>query len=578
MAIETQTQTLLPPNISTVDGYVDYEGRPISRFSSGGWRSASFIIVVEVAERFAYYGISSNLITYLSGPIGETTAAAAANVNAWSGVASLLPLLGAFVADSFLGRYWTIVFASLVYILGLGLLTLSALLTSFTNRDCQNKININSTKSSCSPPEMQIFIFFLSLYLVAFGQGGHKPCVQAFGADQFDENNLQESKSKSSFFNWWYLSFSSGITLSIVLVVYIQDNLNWALGFSIPCTIMVASLVVFLLGTKTYRYTLGTNEQNPFARIGRVFVAALRNRKATRPLVMDGEEEATETALPDHQTSSSKQFKFLNKALVATDSLLEDGKFCRVAVTDIEEAKALLRLIPIWTTCLAYGMVFAQTITFFTKQGATMDRTIFPGFKIPAATLQLFIGIAIIIFIPIYDRVFVPLTRALTRFPSGITMLQRIGTGMVLSAICMIVAGFVELKRVETAENYGLIDKPNETIPMSVWWLVPQYLLLGLADVFTIVGLQEFFYDQVPKELRSLGVSLYLSVLGVGSLLSSVLVSAIDEVSSANGGVSWFASNLNQAHLDYFYWLLAGLSVVGFAVYLYFAKTYIYKR
>ncbi|TXG53381.1 hypothetical protein EZV62_022550 [Acer yangbiense] len=531
MAIETQTQTLLPPNISTVDGYVDYKGRPISGFSSGGWRSASFIIVVEVAERFAYYGISSNLITYLSGPIGETTAAAAANVNAWSGVASLLPLLGAFVADSFLGRYWTIVFASLVYILGLGLLTLSAMLTSFTNWDCQNKININSTKSSCSPPEMQIFIFFFSLYLVAFGQGGHKPCVQAFGADQFDENNLQESKAKSSFFNWW-----------------------------------------------TYRYTLGTNEQNPFARIGRVFVAALRNRKATRPLVMDGEEEATETALPDHQTSSSQQFKFLNKALVATDSLLEDGKFCRVAVTDIEEAKALLRLIPIWTTCLAYGMVFAQTITFFTKQGATMDRTIFPGFKIPAATLQLFIGIAIIIFIPIYDRVFVPVSRALTRFPSGITMLQRIGTGMVLSAICMTVAGFVELKRVETAENYGLIDKPNETIPMSFWWLVPQYLLLGLADVFTIVGLQEFFYDQVPKELRSLGVSLYLSVLGVGSLLSSVLVSAIDEVSSANGGVSWFASNLNQAHLDYFYWLLAGLSVVGFAVYLYFAKTYIYKR
>ncbi|KAI9201638.1 hypothetical protein LWI28_026541 [Acer negundo] len=576
MVIESQTQTLLPPNTSTVDGYVNYKGRPISRFSSGGWRSASFIIVVEVAERFAYYGISSNLITYLSGPIGETTAAAAANVNAWSGVASLLPLLGAFVADSFLGRYWTIVFASLVYILGLGLLTLSALLTSFTNWDCQNKININSTKSSCSPPEMQIFIFFLSLYLVAFGQGGHKPCVQAFGADQFDENNLQESKAKSSFFNWWYLSFSSGITLSIVLVVYIQDNLNWALGFGVPCAIMVASLVVFLLGTRTYRYTLGTNEQNPFARIGRVFVAALRNRKATRPLVMDGEEEAPETALPDHQTSS-QQFKFLNKALVATDSLLEDGKFCKVAVTDIEEAKALLRLIPIWTTCLAYGMVFAQTITFFTKQGATMDRTIFQGFKIPAATLQLFIGIAIIIFIPIYDRVFVPVTRTLTRFPSGITMLQRIGTGMVLSAICMIVAGFVELKRMETAEKYGLIDKPNETIPMSFWWLVPQYLLLGLADVFTIVGLQEFFYDQVPKELRSLGVSLYLSIMGIGSLLSSLLVSTIDEVSSANGGVSWFANNLNQAHLDYFYWLLAGLSVVGFAVYLYFAKTYIYK-
>lgn len=569
MAIFQTANSAEPPLLEdTVDGAVDFKGQPVTRSRSGGWRSAGYIIAVEVTERFAYFGIASNLVTYLTGPLNQSTAAAAENVNAWAGTASLLPLLGAFISDAYLGRYRTIIIASLIYILGLALVTISAILTSMNSSSClQNSENVGS----CSPSQLLVIAFMCSIYLVAIGQGGHKPCVQAFGADQFDGRHQKESIAKSSFFNWWYFGISIGANFSVLIIVYIEDDVSWALAFGILFILMSVGLVVFLLGTKTYRYSVKGNGGNPFKRIGRVFVAAFRNRRFTTPSVKNNEEEA-HGAFPQH---SSEQFKCLNKALIEPDCFGEARKQC--SIEDVEDAKALLRLIPIWTTCLGYAIVFAQATTFFTKQGETMDRTLFSGFKIPAASLQFFIGIAIILFIPVYDRIFVPAARALTHKPSGITMLQRIGIGISLSAISMMVAAIVEMKRLKTADEHRLVDDSTATVPMSVWWLVPQYTLFGVADVFTLVGMQEFFYDQVPYELRSMGLSFYLSVIGVGSFLSSILISVIDELSSANGGKSWFASNLNQAHLDYFYWLLAGLSMAGLAAFVYFSRSYVYN-
>ncbi|KAK9929740.1 hypothetical protein M0R45_026826 [Rubus argutus] len=533
-----------------VEDAVDYKGNPVRRSSSGCWRSASFIIGVEVAERLAYYGIGSNLISFLTGPLGQSTATAAENVNVWSGTVMLIPLLGAFVADSFLGRYRTIIAASLLYVLGLGLLTLSAFLPS---------------------SQLQVLLFFFALYLVAVGLGGFKPCVQAFGADQFDGQDREECKAKSSFFNWWNFGICVGSLFAFSVLAYIQDNVSWSLGFGIPCIVMVLALFIFLVGTRTYRYSVKREEESPFVRIGKVFAAAVRNwRTALSAITSEQESRGT---LPHR---SSEQFKFLNKALLAPNDLKGTGKVCTIA--EVEEAKTVLRLFPIWATCLLYAIVFAQGSTLFTKQGATMDRTVVPGFEIPAASLQLFITLSVFVFIPSYDRIFVPIARAFTREPSGITMLQRIGVGMFFSIISMVVAALVEMKRLQTAKDYDLVDMPSATIPMSVWWLVPQYLLFGLADVFTMVGQQEFFYDQVPNELRSAGLALYFSIFGVGSFLSSFLIYVIEEATSAVGGTSWFSNNLNRAHLDYFYWLLAALSALQLAAFMYFAKSYIYNN
>ena len=152
--------------------------------------------------------------------------------------------------------------------------------------------------------------------------------------------------------------------------------------------------------------------------------------------------------------------------MLSPDGSKEHGKVC--SIREVEEAKAVLRLVPIWAASLVYAVVLAQSSTFFTKQGSTMDRSITASVKIPAASLQSFISLTIVLSIPIYDRIFVPLARSWTKRPAGITMLQRIGTGMFLSAISMIIAALVEMKRLKTAHEYGLVDKPRAMVPMSV--------------------------------------------------------------------------------------------------------------
>uniref|UniRef100_A0A2P2NGB9 Protein NRT1/ PTR FAMILY 5.10 n=1 Tax=Rhizophora mucronata TaxID=61149 RepID=A0A2P2NGB9_RHIMU len=177
---------------------------------------------------------------------------------------------------------------------------------------------------------------------------------------------------------------------------------------------MLAALLVFVLGSRTYRYGIRRDEKDPYMRIGQAIFKAVRNHRTTSSAMVIKEEARL-------YCQNSQQFKFLNQALSAVDGSME-GQNVR-GVNDVDETKSLLRLIPIWTTSMAYAIVFAQTSTFFTEQGATVDRTIFPGYQISAASLQSFIGVAIIVLIPIYDRILLPMARAFTKKPTSITML-----------------------------------------------------------------------------------------------------------------------------------------------------------
>lgn len=112
---------------------------------------------------------------------------------------------------------------------------------------------------------------------------------------------------------------------------------------------------------------------------------------------------------------------------------------------------------------------------------------------------------------------------------------------------------------------------------MSVFWLFPQFFLIGSAEVFAYVGQLEFFYDEATDGTRSISSAMFLSEIGIGSWLSTAVVKIIE---ARTGGVEngWIQNNLNKSRLDYFYWVLTGINGVNFLVYLVIAMWYKGKR
>ncbi|CAI9114925.1 OLC1v1015750C1 [Oldenlandia corymbosa var. corymbosa] len=319
----------------------------------------------------------------------------------------------------------------------------------------------------------------------------------------------------------------------------------------------------------TYRFRVSYNERSPFMRICCKFIEATRNWRGSSSAI--SREEGDQAPSP----SDSLECKFPDKEVIASDGSKEGWDVCNVS--KFKKANSVRRFYPILISCLIYGIIYSQSLTLYTKQGVTMDRSISPSLQVPAASLQSLLYLSILLFVAIYDRVLVPFARTITGKSSGITILQRIGVGLFVSTITMITAALVERKRLEITKQYGLADKPKETVPMSVVWLVPQYILFGVSEVFVMVGMQEFFCDEMPADLKSTGLALYLSIFGLGSFLSSFMISVIEKVTGRNGHDGWFSDNLNKGHLDYFYWLLAILSAVAFAAFLLAAKSYVYN-
>lgn len=176
----------------------------------------------------------------------------------------------------------------------------------------------------------------------------------------------------------------------------------------------------------------------------------------------------------------------------------------------------------------------------------------------------------------IYDRWFVPIARGFTGNPRGITLLQRMGIGLVIHVVIMTTACLAEHKRLSVAHQHGIFKK-DQIVPLSIFILLPQFGLMGVADNFLEIAKLEFFYDQAPEGMKSLGTAYYTTGLGVGYFLSSFVVSAVAHITKRHGG-GWILNNLNVSRLDYYYAFCALLSFLNLVFFLVVANFFVYNN
>ncbi|MBA0548990.1 hypothetical protein Golob_020051 [Gossypium lobatum] len=362
------------------------------------------------------------------------------------------------------------------------------------------------------------------------------------------------------FFNRFYFGISLGSLFAVIVLVYIQDNVGRGWGYGISAVTMVIAVAVLICGTPWYRFK--KPQGSPLTIVWRVLLLALKKKNQPYP--------SHPSLLNDYDNRKvpyTPRFKFLDKAAILDNCAANAEKnntWLVSTVTHVEEVKMVIKLLPIWSTCILFWTIYSQMTTFTVEQATIMHRKI-GSFVIPAGSFSAFLIISILLFTSLNEKVFVPLARKITHNPQGITSLQRIGIGLVFSVAAMVGAAIIEKERREIA-----VEKE---VKISAFWLLVQFFLVGAGEAFAYVGQLEFFIREAPDRMKSMSTGLFLSTISMGFFVSSLLVSIVDHVTNRN----WLRNNLNKGKLNNFYWLLAVLGFLNFLVFLILASRHQYK-
>ncbi|CAN1238963.1 Protein NRT1/ PTR FAMILY 1.2 [Linum grandiflorum] len=500
----------------------------------GGFRALLFIIVTDALEKIVSYGLPMNMMLYLTTEYGMKNSDGANLIFIWIAAMNFTPVVAAFLADSYVGRFRMIAFGSIASILCFNLSLLQGTLLLCLTAEIPEARPQPSEQATMS----QLLLLYASFGLISIGSGSMRSSCMAFGADQIMTNMdaTQNSGMLESIVSWFFVSTTVSILLATTVIVYIQDAAGWTVGFGVPLILMIFSALSFFSASPLYANQ--ESKASLITELARVPVAAFRNRgiKLCSKSIKDVYHHSESDKM---HLEPSDNLRFLNKACIiqspendprqdGTARATDPWKLCTVG--EVEDVKAVVKL-------------------------NTMDRHITPGFQIPAASFTLFITSTLLIWVPLYDRVIIPVASKLKGKPARLPVKQRLGIGIFISSVSMAALGLVERIRRQTAVSQGMSDNPTAVIDMSAMWFLMYYIPFGVAEAFSYVAQSEFYYSELPKSMGSISTTFYQMGLSMGSLVSSLILT------------SWTGSDINEGHYDYYYWLLAFLSFANFMYY-----------
>lgn len=526
------------------------------------------VVVLLWADMFAGYVIWI-MPTYLTNVWKLDFTHASGIQNVYSGLTKALPFFFVLAVDAFLGNVWMLVLSTISYTAGLGLLSMST-----------PPVLSNST-GTCSAyrPEClgqtQKALFYTSLTLIAVGVSGHIVSLVAFASEQMrkEENGRKDNRTNATEIdpqdaqfqpvdamisllrNYGKKSFGIFLALltpviGIIALPYVKP---WSIRFGVPAICSAVATFLFFTGFCCGGYS---SEQKPrqslLANIIRVLIASTCKISLNHP-----DDIRNLNKYDEYEGKHYKGFRFLEKAAIVEEGERKRWKLC--TVSEVEDTKIAIRMIPFWISFIVSGVITSIGNTYFVEQANHLN------YKVGKLKLP----ITILLIVYEYFKL------AFSKQFSGVANNRYApAMSMIFAVLCCITASKVETRRIDAITDHGLLNKPDEKIPMSAFWLLPQYILLAGHDSIMENSISGFFSNEASSLMTKNILYMTQGITGMGIVGSVLSVYIVGRVSERGGRTNWFQETLNRSRLDNYYWVLAVLSAANFVWYVFAATRY----